>query len=334
MRHRPECGEIHPLPKRDDAWKNPRVPILRVATDDEKRSRDALTFPEWGSRLTLDQYRVREERLRAQRWARERMTTFVWADGDSILASCEAFRMDSVLRGAAGVLRGNTHGIASVFTEVTRRGAGHATRMMRALVRTLPERDAQAQASILFSDVGPALYERAGYRAQPCDDWIRAAAKTAFEVDAWFRDTDLERAASLLPIPGDPFGVVISAGQLDWHLERERVYAEALRLPRPRFCGAQVGRATGIWTARYVGNELLLLVLTGTEPERASLVRAAQRVAFDAGLARVRGWLSPNEQPPAGTDRLARADSLPMLCPLTAGLDASMWRFIPRALWE
>ena len=143
--------------------------LALVADEREKRARDRLTYSAWGERLTVDDFVEREARLRAHPWARAAMATwFLRGDRGAVLSSCETFRMESRLRRAGGAVEhGVTFAVASVFTEPSLRGRRLASTMMEQLGRRLAESEPGADAPhaiILYSDVGPAMYQRAGYQ--------------------------------------------------------------------------------------------------------------------------------------------------------------------------
>src|SRR5262249_38859240 len=141
---------------------------LVVATDAQKLERDHFTHDAWGQRLSVDDFVAREERLRAHPWARANMTSYLYVEEGRILSSCETFRMDSFCDG----VRGETFGVASVYTEPALRGRGHAGAMMR----LLPTEGFQA--GILFSDVGD-YYARFGWRVVPAFEQALPAARVA-----------------------------------------------------------------------------------------------------------------------------------------------------------
>src|SRR5919197_5263706 len=153
--------------------------------------------------------------------------------------------MRSWLRGGGEVV---TFGVASVFTEPALRGRGHCTRMMQALVAKLRQ-EPRAHASILFSDVGAALYGRAGYLTRLGVDRVfdPLEGDPAEDVDALFGEAEVASELGRVERPDDPFVVWPSPEQLDWHLERERIYSEMLSVPRPSVCGARAGRAVAFW---------------------------------------------------------------------------------------
>src|SRR5581483_10210191 len=113
------------------------------------------------------------------------------------------------------------------FTEPHLRGKGHATKMMDAVVARLEERP-NAQACVLFSDVGARLYERSGFVAVPGKDLVLPALSG----DPAKGVTPL---TELKPRPRDGDGLVLrpTADQLDWAVAREALYAGYLRQQRP-----------------------------------------------------------------------------------------------------
>src|SRR4051812_33318121 len=101
--------------------------LISITNEEMKRDRDRQTHAEWGKALTVEQYLEREQRLRSHPWSRATMTTWFWVDHNgAVLASCETFRMNSSVDGSAG----HSYAVASVFTEPSLRGRGHAGRMM------------------------------------------------------------------------------------------------------------------------------------------------------------------------------------------------------------
>jgi GNAT superfamily N-acetyltransferase len=312
------------------------------ATEEQKAQRDPLTWPAWGSTLSVQGYCTREQRLRAHPWSRAAMDTWLLcAEGGEVLASCETFRTDSSLRAEGGSLTaGQSWAIASVFTEERLRGHGHATRLMRLLAEQLAHASPQAQCAVLFSDVGPALYRRAGWEEAPAWDWSLppAEGRLAEGVEALVREEELPAALARIRRPQAPFFLWPSAEQLDWHLERSRIYAELLERPRPEACGAVVGESTALWAmvARY--GELLVLMLDARSAgEAQALLGVAQRVARQCKLERVVVWEEPAHaallaQVP-GARREPREGSLPMLRPLREGLPPVASVPFPRGLW-
>jgi GNAT superfamily N-acetyltransferase len=301
--------------------------MLVAASDDDKRERDRLSYEAWGDKLVLEQYLLREARLRTHPWARAAMTSWLWRDGRAVLASCEVFRMQS----AVGTTRGETWAVASVFTEPSLRGRGHARAMMSALLERA--RSAGAQASILFSDVGAPIYEASGYVARPAEDLVfpPATGDPAAGVDALLHE------AVEIPPPDDDFLIWPSAAQLDWHLERTRTYALLLGRPSLPAVGARAGSGVVLWAVDWKRDHLLILALGEARAHEAeALVQAARRVARQMELTDVRLWAQPWPfvgRGDLGGDRVARVGSLPMIAPLAPSLTPAKWATIPRAIW-
>ena len=314
---------------------------LVLASEEQKKQRDALTYSAWGASLDLEQYRHREEILRRHAWSRGGMSTWLLCAPDGqVLSSCETYRMESVAKDGAGAIQGSTYGVASVFTEACLRGKGYATALIDRVMRALVETDSRLQASILFSDVGARIYERCGFVARPAFDWKFPALKESENIRGEL-PVDERRLTELVlsaPRPGARFFVWPTADQIDWYLERERTYARMLGRARPKQCGAQIGTGFAVWAARYQTDELLVLVLhAAREDEAGALLGAAQRAAGQAGLSGVGWWeqtfpfaLDPLVR--RGT-RIERQGSLPMLRTFDARVRAEDWTWIPRATW-
>lgn len=306
--------------------------ILREASEAEQEARDVATYEAWGSSLSLEQWRIRERRLRSHPWAREAMRSWLWcgAQGE-VLASCETFRVASLLDGA----RGDSFGIASVFTEPPLRKRGHASAMLEALTGRVRSETPRAHALFLFSDAGAAIYQRVGYQARPGFDWVLPPIDQDPSAGVTLiREDGLSGALTTWPPSRDAYAVVPTASQLDWHVERERIYARALGRLRPPATGARSGDAVALWAGVLRSEELVVLLAHGSGEGLARVLGAAQRCAGTAGLKRVRIWDTPDV--PFGTvpglRRVERDGALAMIHPL-APFPASAWRTIPRALW-
>lgn len=317
---------------------------LVLATEAQKAERDRVTHSVWGSPLTVEQFHQRELRLRAHPWCATGMNTWLLCEDDGrVLASCESFHNDSHLRGPEGrYTPGDSFSIASVFTEAHLRGHGHATRLMDLVAAELERVSPGGHAVVLFSDVGAPLYRRSGYEEVPAWDWNLLAlapdAPSPRPGASRLKDADVAAALGRMRRPDAPFYLWPSAAQVDWHLERERIYAELLRRPRPEACGAVVGDSTALWAmmARY--GELVVLMLDArSEEDAATLLETARAVAHRAGLAKVVVWEEPDTAPLLarlpGATRVPRDGSLPMVRPLRPGLPQALAVPFPRALW-
>jgi GNAT superfamily N-acetyltransferase len=298
---------------------SPTTVLLKLATEEQKRARDALNYEAWGMLLTREQYGAREERLRAHAWSRDALTSWLLVDHDGqVLSSCEAYRMESFVQGSAGT----TWGVASVFTERRLRGKGYASRMMALLVERLRELDPKAHAIVLYSDVGTAMYERSGFVV------VGSGQDRAWSAEPGEPSAEIVTDAIELPRPGDPFVVWANAAQIDWHRERERAYAALLdRIPIAT-AGARAGDGAILWMTGVRADRLLILGWNGKNLE--PLIQTARSVAAAAGLEKIVMW----DQPGASGGWLeARVGGLPMLHAIDPRVRPEDWRTIPRAVW-
>ncbi len=299
---------------------------LVVASAAHQFGRDALTFEAWGSGLTRAQFQEREQVLRAHRWAKRTMTTWLWCAADgSVLASCESFVDDA----RVGERLGSAATIASVFTETSLRGKGHAAQMLQAVIAQLA-RDPRMLAVTLFSEIGTGLYQRLGFWPVPAfDTWFPASSDAPRGVE-WIE--------GVLPgprhAPGDASALrlTLSSERLDWQLERERIYGTLLGRPTLDVHGARVGDRTITWSAYWKTNELHVLSLDArTEAEAAPLIAAARNAAHRVGLPTVRVWETHPLSSLPDARRAERTDEIAMFCPLVPGLCA--WTEVERGLW-
>lgn len=299
---------------------------LRLATDEERRARDAVTHEAWGQGLTREAFLAREEKLRGHRWAKQAMRTWLWTGpAGEPLASCETFEVDSDVGG----LRGRSWLVASVFVVPSLRRRGHSAAMLSALKERLgAEPDGHAVA--LFSEVGVDLYARLGFFAVPSwDAWFDASTEKPEEVQ-WL--------SSPLPAPRPPppaarvVRLTLSDGHLDWHLERERFYQQAWRKPALPWHGAKVGASSIGWMAYWRTGELHVLFLdVAADAHRLPLVQAAQWAAAQAGVPVVRVWEgTPLDDLPSAR-RARRDDEIGMFAPLRPGITG--WTHVERGLW-
>ncbi|WNG39897.1 N-acetyltransferase [Archangium violaceum] len=314
---------------------------LVEATDEQKVQRDVLTYSEWGKLLTLEEYLSREQRLRTHPWARSDMRTWLLCDTDgSVLASCETFRTHSFLRTPSGPLvPGDSFAIASVFTEERLRGRGYATQLMDLLAAKF-ERQPRAHAALLFSDVGPRIYARSGYQELPAWNWHLSPipGDPNERVNLLPPGDDIGRALERLRYPDSPFFFWPTPAQLDWHLERGRIYVEKLGCTLPSSLGATTGASTLLWGLAGRSAELLVLMFDARSPDEAhALLSAARREAHRSGLSRVVLWEEPTHAPLLssleGATRVARDGALPMVRPLRPDLPLAPLLPVPRGLW-
>jgi Acetyltransferase (GNAT) domain len=312
--------------------------ILMEATPEMSRARDRDTYGAWGGPLPMAAYLHLEWRLRNHPWPRAAQTLWLLgAEDGEVLASCETYRMPSLR--SDGPAPGHSYGVASVYTEPHKRRRGHVTELLTRLAGHLASRDPLAQALFLYSDVPLAVYLRSGFVARPALNLAFAAmpGDPGQGVDELLPEHRAAQALAAMAPPEGAFAILPDADQVDWHLERERIFASVMGRSRPPACGARLGAACALWAAEYRTGQLMVLLLHAPGPgEAEALLTCARRTAHAAGLTRAVLWKTPRDGPwPEARleDRAERLDSVPMILPLDARVRAADWEWIPRVLW-
>lgn len=298
------------------------MPKLTIASPTEQVLRDELTFSAWGDGLTREQFLEREKRLRAHPWAAQALTTWLWRDESGVtLASCEAFLDEAKV----GAQVGTAATIASVFTEPSLRNQGHATNMLAAVFEKLPT----VLAVTLFSEIGTEYYQRLGFWPVPAFDTFLPARAEEPEGVQWLRSLSAPLHAET---DEHTLRLTLSAERLDWHLERERLYTEALGKTALEHHGARVGESTITWTAHWKTNELQVLSVGVRDPRHLpALLHAAAHAAHRCGLPKVRVWETMDLTGLPGARRVPRTDEIAMFLPRVPGVQA--WTMVERGLW-
>jgi GNAT superfamily N-acetyltransferase len=123
------------------------------------------TFPLWNDGLSRAAYSRWNAAQLKTRWGRAHLQRFALVDDrGQWLASAKRYRFNAHLDGRDG----SVAGIAAVFTPPELRGRGYARELIDRLATR--ERQAGAMAAALFSEIGPAFYERIGFVPVPLDE--------------------------------------------------------------------------------------------------------------------------------------------------------------------
>ena len=315
---------------------------LEAASSEEKVARDRLTHREWGKNLSIDQYLVREQTLGARPWAQDGMTTWLLRDEqNTILASCETYKMNSCTNSNGRSQKGHTYGVASVFTEPSLRGHGYAGETMSRLNEKLRETDPLAQAIILYSEIGDSLYKRSGY--EPCDSWGRffkaeSRRKPRPSGLRLLTEAELYSHHDKLQPPSHPFCIWPSAAQLDWHFAREGIYSNLLSRSRPRYSGAALEDASMGWTVDFKYSILNVLFFRSQSSELASeLIAEARDTAASLQIGEVRIWEKEefgewNQLSVTGERRYMNG-FIAMIHPIVPSANAKNWKLISSSTW-
>ena len=121
------------------------------------------TYPVWGEGLSFDAYARYARGLRRTAWGQSHLERVVLLDGARLLAS--AARHDLSARIDGRIRR--VLGIGSIFTPRELRGRGAASAIIAHLVDAANTEGHEFV--LLFSDIGPALYERLDFVPLPLE---------------------------------------------------------------------------------------------------------------------------------------------------------------------
>lgn len=124
-----------------------------------------LTFPIWNEGLSREAYGQWNIAQTRTPWGREHLHRFALLDDDGgLLATAKRYRHDVRPDGREGWMAG----FGAVFTPPAGRGRGAASRLLETLMEQ--SREEGAFMATLFSEIGPAFYERLGFRSVPLDE--------------------------------------------------------------------------------------------------------------------------------------------------------------------
>jgi hypothetical protein len=155
-------------------------------------------------------------------------------------------------------------------------------------------------------------------------------------VESLLADGGAGEALARVPRPDGIFTVWPPAAQIDWHLERERIYSDLFGRPRPNACGAKIQDGVAVWCAEYGERALTILLLhASSKSEAQALFACARRIAAMAGLEQVTLWKTPQRFHPTEAtieDRLDKLNLVPMIRSLNGQIKPIHWEWIPRAI--
>ncbi len=121
------------------------------------------TYPVWGGGLTVEAYARFQAAVRRTAWGAAHIEHVALMDGSRLLASAKRYdlsaRVDGRIRGVLG--------IGALFTPTELRGRGAASAMVAHLVDAANTEGLEF--ALLFSDIGPALFERLEFVPMPLD---------------------------------------------------------------------------------------------------------------------------------------------------------------------
>lgn len=204
-------------------------------------------------------------------------------------------------------------GIAAVFVDEQRRGAGHGRALVQAAVADARERGFEA--ALLFSDIAPEFYVRMGFVEFPALDWSADTCALPAEDALHVRpaiDAGQERLRGIYNCDADRCEFRPVRSETVWRYFRwwRAAPTDLILLDGPHETGYMNVRAEpgGLRVFEWVAPEV-----------RSDRVWASVRGYAEArGLSRVYGWLRPGRREHWMTVT-PRHDAIPMLACLSGG---------------
>jgi len=343
---------------------SPRLFIVQ-ATEEEARKRDALNHLVWG-RLWKDRndwvalgsmLRQTSHCLSSNKtWLlvieNEKPSDTFINENFRVLASCETFAFESILRIGNQDVSGISYGIASVFVEESLRGNNYALKMLQLLLRNLTEGSLKpVHAFFLHSEIGSTFYNRLGFLEIPSFEWtFPSLIATAYErEDRLIRILGKDEVQLLwnerifLDNGSEQFAVIPSFEVLEWIWDKELYYYKHYFQGTVRFsCGVSSIRdpsAFLLWTADFSHNCLFIPFMRCSDRATALLlIERAQYRANEFGFPCVivwedkvnSSWTSFFE---GKGQKQSRKSQKTMLLPIDKRIDPNNWRCIPHCLW-
>jgi predicted N-acetyltransferase YhbS len=184
------------------------------------------TYDTWHEGLSRIAYGKRNAAQMRTQWGAERLHRVALVDeAGRLLASAKRYRVDAWLRGKPV----RVCGIGAVFTQPSLRGRGHATALIEEIVRE--EAASGADVAVLFSEIGTAFYERAGFTPVILDEvTVRVDVKEGGSPAMLVRsgtEADLPAIAAMHEkrIADVPFALRRDASFIQFGLVRKRLLA-------------------------------------------------------------------------------------------------------------
>ncbi|MFN3430820.1 MAG: GNAT family N-acetyltransferase [Candidatus Sericytochromatia bacterium] len=280
----------------------PAPTTVREATPAETAEVLAHTRPLWGGGHDLATYARRTDALLETPWGRGHYRFVVGLDATgAIVTACKRYRLALRLNGEPV----RAVGFGAVFTPESHRARGHAAALLRAVMAEEAARGAHV--ALLYSDIGPAYYERLGFRAIRCEVGEAPASGGARSGFVPLGDRDPASLLTWHRAPDARLSFEPSADYWAFKLARHR---PELVLYAPD--GVPVGFA-----AVHAEPEGLWVDEAGFDAAIApsAFWHALRALAAERGLPVVRGWL-PHEAADAGYAFAPLTTNAPMAAPL------------------
>lgn len=294
------------------------------------------TYPLWGdglSRKGYAQWNIAQEQTA---WGRGHLQRLALVDGSRVLATAKRYDLLLTLDGR----QVPTVGVGAVFTPPAQRAQGHARAMIEALLDRA--RADGAELALLFSEIGPAYYERLGFSVVPvetADIAVHVKPGAPAVLVRGGEDGDAEQVAAMYVERGRRFRLSLTPtpDQVRYTLTKKRLFAGLDPSGRrtveyfvaeeghraAAFVLLQITRANGDrpdgWSLEACGD---------ADPDGArvgAILQALIARVPSGSLPIVRGWWPASLKPPQLTiTSRAPAGEVMMIKPLAAGAAAPL----------
>lgn len=321
------------------------MPRLADARSDHVDAIFRESYALWGAGLEFEDYRAFWTEISDTSWAKRHLRYCVWlGDDGSLLSSLKLYRPRMKLLDRVGPVAG----IGAVFTPRAKRGRGHASALIRAVVDEA--RDRGDIATLLFSDVGAPFYRGLGFHELPAEEaWGEIRRSGPEHLRDWclrpMGDADFGEVmrAHDAACSTRPLAILRDRDYWEYLVERSRRFFERLdgsdlsmrfqvAFRGDRFAGYLATVDSGdVWIVREVE------AVDGEPESSAAIVRLGVEQARSRGRRRCYAWLprSTCESIPDWSIRIRRRRrAIPMLQRLDGGdepaeLDSPEAAFIP-----
>ena len=314
---------------------------MAVTAVDDARLEAILddTYPIWGEGLSRHAYGAWNRAQMATDWGRHSLERVALVDGNRVLASAKRYLFDARIGGAAT----RVLGIGAVFTPPALRGRGAARQLIEELM-TAAAADGFGHA-LLFSEIGPAYYERLGFVALERRRYALTTIEKAGAPATFVRSgeaADLPAVAELSSVYAARAGFALERTPelIQFAIARKRLLAGLgpAGMREAEFFVAEEGYRAAAYVVITRGPEGLTLQECGDRDPTGARVGAILQVLAarePAGRPPVlRGWLPADFRPPQ--TRILEdtaASEVMMLRPLTP-VSSSSQVVTPVAYWQ
>lgn len=263
------------------------------------------TFDIWNEGLSRAAYSRYWYAQLATPWARAHLTRHALVRSGEICASAKLYEFDAMLDGRA--LR--VGGIGAVFTMPAHRGRGAGREILARVVDLAAARGADA--ALLFSEIGPDYYARAGFEViARCDQTLRVVEDRRRGAPATMvragDDRDLPAVASMDAVRAEPFRFYLARDRdvVHYAIAKKRLLA-GLSGPGARalqfFVAEEGASAVAYVVVSTHGGEWTIDSCGDRDPAGARLGAILQvLIARDPAERRpqITAWLPSNLRPP------------------------------------